>query len=132
MAKKRRKKNQGENQEISQEEIVRAIHIILNQPFWIPGLDVNSFYSRLHDDHDGTFQGSLTVGFSSDADAWVSIDGVPSGSSLRFRNAFIGGGQSERVRTALLILALAIKLDNEERPQERPKGKEDKQELTIM
>jgi len=47
--------------------------------------------------------------------------GVPTGATLRFRNTF-GGGNSERVRIALMILALAIKLDNEERPQYKPEG----------
>lgn len=35
---------------------------------------------------------------------------------LMFRS-YDGGGKSQRVRNALMILALAIKLDNEEYPQ---------------
>jgi len=85
---------------------------------WPSELKTDTVYSRLHDDHDGEFLGSLEIGFSRDGDAWVSVIGDP-GVPLRFRSGF-GGGQSLRVSHALRILALAIKLDNEERPIQRP------------
>ena len=102
--------------EVSMERLIKDAHRILENPFWIQELDVNAFYERLHDDHDGTFQGKITVSFSVDGDAWIGIDGHP---SLRFRT-FQGGGVSLRVRNALVVLALAIKLDNEKCPQEQP------------
>ena len=70
----------------------------------------------MHDDHDGTKKGAVNVTFSEDGDAWVSILGKDNGESLRFRT-FFGGGQSPRVRNALMILALAIKLDNDPDPK---------------
>jgi hypothetical protein len=105
--------------ETSQEEIIRAIGTILDNPFWIPELELERQYSRLQDDHDGTFQGELGVFFLRNADACVSVTGPRPGCYLRFRD-FFGGGQSQRVRNALIVLALAIKRDNETRPQEKP------------
>jgi hypothetical protein len=72
---------------------------------------------RLHDDHDGTYEGTLWVQVGPDGDAWVNvINRSPFG--LRFRNSF-GGGRSLRVHNALLILAHAIKMDNLERPDKK-------------
>jgi hypothetical protein len=107
--------------EIKYEKLPGIIRTILEQPFWLPELDVDKFYSRIHDDHDGTFQGSIGVYLDKVSDAWVGIDGVHIGKMLRFR-APLGGSQSDRVRNALLILAYAIMLDNKERPQEIPQS----------
>lgn len=93
----------------------RQIKKILEASFWLQSLETNSSYSRLHDDHDGTYEGVVTVGFSCDGDAWISID---NSRPIRFRTAF-GGGMSLRTRNALLILAEAIRLDNEELPLEQ-------------
>ena len=49
--------------------------------------------------------------FTKDGDAWIGIDVR---NFLRFRMPLCGGGQSPRTRNALLILAEAIRLDNEE------------------
>lgn len=106
--------------EPSVERLVKDAHRVLENPFWIPGLAANESYSRLHDDHDGEFVGNLMVSFGPDGDAWLATDIGP-GKSLRFRTG-IGGGMSLRVRNALMLLALAIKLDNEDRPQQIPKG----------
>jgi hypothetical protein len=67
--------------------------------------------------------GQLQVGFTCDGDAWVGVLQDPDnravgGNMLRFRG-FSGGGQSLRVRTALMVLALAIEADNKERLQDR-------------
>lgn len=67
--------------------------------------------------------GQLQVGFTCDGDGWIGILQDPDnravgGKMIRFRG-FSGGGQSLRVRTALMILALAIEADNEEREQHR-------------
>jgi len=105
--------------EVSQERLCKDARRILEHPFYIPELETGLNYERLHDDHDGTFQGSLVVTIAQDDDIWVDIDRKHERDSLRFRNYF-GGGMSLRVRNALMILALAIKLDNEECPQHIP------------
>lgn len=84
---------------------------LLESPLpWPEELEADTCYSRLHDDHDGTCEGELRLMFSRDGDAHVMV--APSGTSLRFRTA-IGGGGSLRTRNALVILALAMKLDRE-------------------
>ena len=72
-------------------------------------------FTRRQDDTDGGRgpEHDLCVMFSADCDAWVAIPGQ---ASLRFR-APMGGGWSPRVHKALIILAEAIRRDNEERPQ---------------
>ena len=100
----------------SAERLIKDARRVLKHPFWIPELKVGETFERIHDDHDGKFTGRLIVEFSPDGDAWVTTDGHH-GPPLRFRG-FIGGGYSQRVRNALMILALAIKLDNEKKPQE--------------
>jgi hypothetical protein len=97
-------------------EYVKRIRSLLKSYFWIEGIQSRTRYSRIHDDHDGTRLGQITVCMGDDADAWVEITGDPL-SSLRFRMPMVGGGQSPHTRTALLILAEAIRLDNEEHPQ---------------
>lgn len=102
--------------EYSQEELVRDAKIILESPFWIPELETGEWYARIHDDHDGTLMGNLSVIIDRCGDAHIAVEGVPSGNFLRFRTAN-GGGQSERVRNALMILAYAILLDSKDHPQ---------------
>ena len=86
---------------------------------WPTELKMGEEYRRLHDDHDGTCRGRISVIFSQDSDAWVSTDGQDFG-ALRFRGPF-GGSSSPRVNVALRILALAIKLDSDERPDPEPR-----------
>lgn len=85
---------------------------------WPEGLEARTRYERLHDDHDGTCQGSTVVCIGDDGDAWIDLQGKRAFESLRYRTG-IGGGSSLRVRNALLMLAFAIKLENEEHPQRR-------------
>ncbi len=75
-------------------------------------------FERRHDDTDGERGADqyLSLMFSPDGDAWVLL---PTGQSLRFRKEE-GGGQSVRVQRALVVLAEAIRRDNEERPQSAP------------
>lgn len=87
---------------------------LLEASFWPDALRAETGYRRLHDDHDGTYQGWLGVYFDRMGDAYLSIDGSP---ALRFRT-WGGGGMSERTRNALVLLAEAIRMDNEDRPQE--------------
>ena len=81
---------------------------------WPRELGTGRGYQRLHDDHDGTCQGKLLVVFSNDGDAWVEVNN-PTHGPLRFRSAF-GGSHSPRVYNALVLLALAIQLDSQDKP----------------
>ena len=100
-------------QERSNERIEKDVKIILKSNFWLSDIKTNTFYERLHDDHDGTMEGALKVVFNDHGDSYVQAGSPRVNSSLRFRN-ISGGTQSPRVYNALKILALAIKLDNEE------------------
>ena len=95
-------------------EVIRAL---LERPFWPRQLETGTSYTRLGDDTSG----ELTVAIATDADAWITVFSKPDPEefslSHRFRSGF-GGGESEGVRNALLVLALAIKRANLERPQD--------------
>lgn len=80
---------------------------------WPKKLDVKKSYTRIQDDHDGTFEGSVFIMFGPDGDAYIGSD---TSKLIRFRNYF-GGGVSLRTYNALVILAEAIRLDNEACPQ---------------
>lgn len=98
------------------EQAAKAVKKLLQAYFWLPSLKPNSIYSRVHDDHDGTREGRLSVVIGEDGDAWINPVNAH-GDGLRFRMPTMGGGQSQYTRTALVILAEAIRLDNETRPQ---------------
>jgi hypothetical protein len=87
---------------------------------WPPSLDTHTTYMRFEDDSP---QGSVSVQFTPDGDSWIMIlggDPDPKEFKMSFRfRTYGGGGQSLRVRKALLALALAIKWDNEDHPQDR-------------
>lgn len=100
---------------ISQERLSKDARRVLENPLMLPEISSEESYRRFHDDHDGTYEGQLALGITRDGDMWIGID-QPPGAFLRFRNYF-GGGQSLRVHNALKILALAIKLDNQDKPQ---------------
>lgn len=87
-----------------------AVRALMNVP-WPPELEADIAYSRLHDDTDGADQGRIIVGFTRDGDAWIETD-RHKGPALRFRTDF-GGGNSPLVRNALVLLALAIRLEEE-------------------
>jgi hypothetical protein len=87
---------------------------LLRQPFWPKDVKTMQPYHRLHDDHDGTQKGVLIINFSEDGDAWVTIDDHTH-TPLRFRHP-LGGGRSPHTYAALLYLAEAIRLDNENDP----------------
>jgi hypothetical protein len=97
-------------------------NVLDNLP-WPEGLDTQKLYARFRDDHDGTFQGRLLVQIGPDGDAYIGTDGRP-GEMIRFRT-LLGGGNSTRVRNALVLLALAIKLDSDERPDPSPRRSEE-------
>jgi hypothetical protein len=87
---------------------------------WPPSLDIHTTYMRFEDDSP---QGSVSIQFTPDGDSWIMILGGnpdPNDFKMSFRfRTYGGGGQSLRVRKALLALALAIKWDNEDHPQDR-------------
>lgn len=88
----------------------KEIKKLLETPFWISNLQTDTIYQRNHDDHDGRPQGGLKVIFDCNGDGYIGVDRSP---FLRFRTWF-GGGNSQRTRTALMILAEAIRLDNQD------------------
>lgn len=87
------------------------LRAFLERPMWPEGIEARKHYSRREDDGDAELQ----LVFSEDGDAWISFVGACAGHGLRFRT-LQGGGSSLRTRAALLLLAEAIRLDNEERP----------------
>ena len=88
---------------------------ILETPFWIPEISTDVGYERLEDDSPYAEGHRIRIDFSCDGDAWVNTYCAPM-SSLRYRMPMMGGGRSPRTRQALLILAYAIMLDNEDQP----------------
>jgi len=101
--------------EISIERLNKDVRRILNNPFFVQGLETGITYERTQDDDDGTGEGRIQVCIIPRAgDIVVTTD--KHHRAMRFRNSF-GGGMSPRVFNALMVLAYAIKLDNEERPQ---------------
>ena len=95
------------------------IRALLESYFWPSSLRANMLYMRIHDDHDGTYRGHIGVMIGDDGDAWVNPVNAE-GNGLRFRMPIHGGGASEYTRTALVILAEAIRLDNERAPIVKP------------
>lgn len=96
---------------------------LLERSFWPRFLRANDEYRR-HGDDDTSY---LRIVFSGDGDACPNVYhveqvGDPRNplSTPRYRTHF-GGGESLRTRRALLILARAIALDNEQNPQRRPR-----------
>lgn len=110
--------------EPSQLAVQRAMSTLL-EGFYFPNtLAANKHYSRVHDDCEGVkdYSQSLSVIIAHDSDVWITIGGF---TSLRFRVPFIGGGMSPRVRNGLLVLAEAIRRDNEEIPRLKTKPLQD-------
>lgn len=92
----------------------------LEEVFWPDTLKPMTVYLRYEDDSP---TGSISVVIGDDGDAHITVFSKPDRNELRFgmrfRMEMTGGGQSPRVRNALLALAEAIRRDNEERPQSR-------------
>ena len=83
-------------------------------------------YTRRHDDTDGErgAEQNLAVGFTRDGDTWLILGNF---TSLRFRTS-AGGGASPRVHRALVLLAEAIRRDNQEHPQDTRERNSDMQQ----
>lgn len=102
---------------LCRENALEVVDALLKEPAVFP-IPSSTTYERLHDDHDGTFQGRLQVLCGPDNDMYISTD-KHHGPALRFRMPMIGGTMSPRVWTALRVLALAIEKDGKERPEPR-------------
>lgn len=87
---------------------------MLENPFWIEGLETGTAYETHDDDTPDCTVAILRVMFSQDGDAWVAKLTDPAYASIRKRTS-IGGGKDLRTRQAIMILAYAMKLDKEER-----------------
>ena len=97
-----------------------VIRALLGSCFWLPSLSSDGSYRRFEDDSP---EGMIVVAFTKDGDSWIGViskhDPSEANFMFRFRMPLMGGGESPRVRSALLILAEAIRLDNEDHPQHR-------------
>jgi hypothetical protein len=100
---------------MDQTEAAKKVHEILDENFWLPGLEADEFYFRTQDDCDGDKSEGMSVMIDRQGDAWVTVRSRPM-HGCRFRMPLVGGGRSPRVRNALVILAEAIRLDNESDP----------------
>jgi len=97
-------------------DVETAIDIILESDYWPEDLEGGD-HKRKHDDTDGKNGPEEYLIISIDFCGDVRIN-IPPGKwrELRFRTPG-GGGHSERVRKALVILAEAIRRDNEKNPE---------------
>jgi len=97
-------------------EVEQSMNILLEGVYWPNSIEAKAVYARRHDDTDGDTSSDqeLSVMFGPDADGYVTVGWAQ---TLRFRETFCGGGHSPRVRNALMVLAEAIRRDNEEFPQ---------------
>jgi len=105
-----------------EEDSLAVIRVLLESWFWPKSLGTMEPYERFEDDSP---RGQISVLFTQDGDGWIQVISKPDpnemNSMFRFRMPMIGGGESPRTRVALLILAEAIRLDNEKNPQHRGK-----------
>jgi hypothetical protein len=107
-------KNKRKSKATSELMLKRALNTVLEDYYFPNTLETHVSYSRRQDDTDGELDSKhyIRLMISRDSDAWIIHDDI----SLRFRAPF-GGGSSPRVRNALIVLAEAIRRDNEDRPQ---------------
>ena len=84
------------------------IKLLLESNFWLPEIKPMATYCREHDDCVRDSGETLIVASDGMGDLYIHI---PCNKQLRFRTRG-GGGESLRVRNALIILAEAIRLDN--------------------
>lgn len=104
---------------MSKKETAKEIKALLETPFWIDGLESGVLYQTMDDDSpDG--QAYLQIYITPDGDVWANklTDSIMK--SIRKRTD-IGGGRDHRTRTAMMILAYAMKLDEEERAERKAK-----------
>ena len=98
-------------EELNATEFTNLVKRLLENPLWLDGLDINTTYTRKDDDNPEDIESELQISINSNGDISISVYGK----CLRFNNSS-GGGRSLRTHAALAMLALAMKLDEEERP----------------
>lgn len=100
----------------SDSAVKKAMNTLIEGYYFPQSLSPNQMYSRVQDDCEGVkdYSQSLAVVIAHDSDVWITIGGF---TSLRFRVPMIGGGMSPRVRNGLLVLAEAIRRENEHSPR---------------
>ena len=89
-----------------------TIRDVLEQCYWPEELKADEYQFRTQDDCDGDKGSGISVVIDRCGDAWIDST-TARHISARYRMPGSGGGQSPRTRNALVLLALAIKLDNE-------------------
>ena len=96
---------------LDQANVDSAVERLLEDDFRIPTIYADKSYIRVQDDNDGDRSeiNQLQIYIAQDADVHVILP--RSFDSLRFRTS-LGGGNSLRVRNALLLVAEAIRRDN--------------------
>ena len=103
-----------------EEDPLSIIHALFEAYFWPTSLTTKEVYARFEDDSP---EGALWISFSPDGDGWIQVIGKPDPNELsctfRFRMPLVGGGQSPRVRVALLILAEAIRMNKKKTQKHR-------------
>jgi hypothetical protein len=85
-----------------------VIHRLLENEIDTANIPIATPITRTQDDCDGDLKGAISVTIMPDGD--VHLRFLKPGSK-RFRT-FAGGGESQRTRRALVILAEAMRLDN--------------------
>jgi len=99
--------------------LARSLDTVLETVWWPQSLHAEQALSRVHDDCDGDLSQTLMVYLGRDLDVHVGMGHALE--TLRFREP-MGGGMSPRVRNALLVLAEAIRRDNELIPRKAQSG----------
>ena len=90
------------------------LRAFLESLFWLKTLATGLPYTRAEDSHNGHGTRFLSITFDEHGDTLVAVTGAE---PLRFRIPEAAEGTSPRTRAALLVLAEAIRLDNEENAQ---------------
>lgn len=100
-------------------DVAKALDFILEDSYWIKTVDIGKLYKRRHDDAEGKddFSQYLSLFIDSSGNSDIHVVIHPGAyRTLRFRPS-AGGGKSERVRKALVIVIEAIRRDNEKNPE---------------
>ena len=102
----------GKKPKIEFDRRTEAARELLEASWWPSELETRVPCFRTQDDCDGDRASGIMVVVTEDGDVSVETHKGP----CRYCMPMRGGGLSHRTRNALLMLALAIKLDDEEMP----------------
>ena len=98
------------------QEIEAIARELFEDAFWPPSLSTAKNYRVQTDDSDGQPEfGQLTVAIAQDGDVHLWISGHEGMSHPVRMRTYAGGGRHLMVRNALLLLALAIQFEQDER-----------------